>query len=168
MKEIFAKPAVSAIIEKIENGEKYILVQKRQKEDDNNTNGMLEVVGGKIREYENIFDALKREVFEETGLNVTHIYEEEDCIREQVGSVNTIGFNPFYVTQNLNEIYSLIMMTFICLAEGEPVSKTNESIDIHWAKLDEIEKIIENSPEKIFPMDILPLKKYIKLQKTKS
>ena len=165
MKEIFAKPAVSAIIEKNINGEKYILVQRRQKEDDNQSNGLLEVVGGKVREYENIFDALRREVFEETGLNVIKIYGEGDCVSEQVGCVNTINFSPFCVTQNLSGIYSLIMMTFICCAEGEPAIKTNESTDIRWAKIDEIEKMIEDFPETIFPMDILPLKKYIRLQK---
>lgn len=165
MKEIFAKPAVSAIIEKNINGEKYILVQRRQKEDDNQTNGLLEIVGGKIREYENIFDSLKREVFEETGLNVIKIYGEEDCVSDQVGSVNTINFNPFCVTQNLDGIYSLIVMTFICCAEGEPAIKTDESTDIRWAKIGEIEKIIEDFPETIFPTDIFPLKKYIRLQK---
>jgi 8-oxo-dGTP diphosphatase len=165
MKEFFAKPAVSAIIEKDINGEKYILVQRRQKEDGNQSNGLLEVAGGKIREYENIFDALRREVLEETGLNVIKIYGEGDCVSEQVGCVNTINFNPFCVTQNLNGIYSLIMMTFICCAEGEPAIKTNESTDIRWAKIDEIEKMVEDFPETIFPMDIVPLKKYIRLQK---
>ena len=54
MKEVFAKPAVGAIIEKNENGKNYILIQTRQKENDCHTNGMIEVVGGKIREYEKI------------------------------------------------------------------------------------------------------------------
>lgn len=165
MKETFAKPAVSAIIEKTENGQKYILLQQRQKRDDKHTNGMLEVAGGKIREYEDIFEALKREVYEETGLNVTRIYGEENCIDEQTGGVNTICFNPFCVTQNLDGIYSIIMMTFICNVMGEPVGNTDETVNIHWAKLEEIEEIIDNSPEKIFPMDVLPLKKYIRLKK---
>jgi len=163
MKETFAKPTVNAIIEKTENGQKYILIQQRQKKDDKHTNGMLEVVGGKIREYEDIYDALKREVYEETGLNVTRIYGEEKCIDEQTGGVNTISFNPFCVTQNLDGIYSIVMMTFICNVEGEPVESTDETTNIHWAKLEEIEEIIDNSPEKIFPMDVLPLKKYIQL-----
>ena len=55
------------------------------------------------------------------------------------------------------------MMTFICNVEGEPVENTDETTNIHWAKLEEIEEIIDNSPEKIFPMDVLPLKKYIRL-----
>lgn len=48
MNETFAKPAVKAIIEKNINGEKHILIQKRQKEDGDHTNGLLEISGGKI------------------------------------------------------------------------------------------------------------------------
>lgn len=165
MEETFAKPAIGAIIEKNEHGEDYILIQERKKKDDRHTNGLLEFVGGKIREYEDIFLALKREVYEETGLNVTKIYGEEECVREQIGGVNTMNCDPFCVTQNLDGIYSIIMMTFICNAEGEPAENTNETTNIHWAKLGEIEKILNHSPELIFPMDVLPLKKYIRLKK---
>ncbi len=161
MKEVFAKPAVGALIEKIENGKKYILIQRRQKEDDYNTNGMIEVVGGKIREYENIFTALKREVKEETGLNVTKIFGEEECVYQAVKDVEVINFNPFCVVQNLNGIYSLIVMIFICHAEGNLLANTDETTDIHWEELKVVEDILLNNPEKIFPMDILPLKKYI-------
>ena len=62
--EKFTVHCVAAIIEKILNTEKYILIQTRQKEDGAETNGMLEIPAGKIREYENIFEALKREVKE--------------------------------------------------------------------------------------------------------
>ena len=75
--EKFAIPCVAAIIEKIVNNEKYILIQTRQKEDGAETNGMLEIPAGKIREYENVFVALRREVKEETGLTITKILVED-------------------------------------------------------------------------------------------
>lgn len=56
--EKFAIPCVAAIIEKIVNNEKYILIQTRQKEDGTETNEMLEIPTGKIREYENIFELI--------------------------------------------------------------------------------------------------------------
>jgi hypothetical protein len=111
----------------------------------------------------NIFDALKHKVYEETGLNVTRIYGEEKCTNEQTAGVNTISFNPFCVTQNLDGIYSIIMTTFICNVEGEPVENTDETTNIRWEKLEKIEEIIDNSPEKIFQMDVLPFKEYIRL-----
>nr|WP_314654365.1 NUDIX domain-containing protein [uncultured Fusobacterium sp.] len=75
--EKFAIPCVAAIIEKIVNNEKYILIQTRQKEDGAETNGMLKIPAGKIREYENVFVALRREVKEETGLTITKILGED-------------------------------------------------------------------------------------------
>jgi 8-oxo-dGTP pyrophosphatase MutT (NUDIX family) len=71
MIEIFAKPAVGAIIEKVINNKRYILIQDRNKSNDGIETGMIEIPAGKIREYENIFDSLRREVREETGLNIT-------------------------------------------------------------------------------------------------
>lgn len=162
MTELFAKPAVSAIIEKTEHGKRYILLQRRQKKDGGETNGLFEIAGGKIREYENIFDALRREVWEETGLEVTRIFGEETCERGGVGGAEVISFEPFCTVQNLSGIYSLIMHTFICRAEGEPLQSTNETADIHWEPIEGVKQMLEVTPEKIFPMDILPLKKYLK------
>lgn len=164
MKEVFVKPAVGAIIEKEENGKHYILIQTRQKEDDYQTNGLIEFAAGKIREYENIFEALKREVKEETGLVVTEIFGEA-CERGFVKEIEVIGFNPFCVTQNLNGIYSVMMMSFICHAEGTLLESTDETADIHWESIEFIEDLVENHPEKIFPLDVFHLKKYLSYKK---
>lgn len=60
-KEKFMIPAVTAIVVKETDGVKYLLLQERWK---NNPleDGLLEIPGGKISEYENIFDSLRREV----------------------------------------------------------------------------------------------------------
>ena len=60
MKETFAIPAVSAIIVKHVGNEEYILIQTREKNSCDGTDGLLEIPAGKIREYENIFEALKK------------------------------------------------------------------------------------------------------------
>lgn len=96
--EKFAVPCVAAIIEKIINNEKYILIQTRQKEDGAETNGMLEIPAGKIREYENIFEALKREVKEETGLTITKILGEDRQIANLIGGNEVISYTPYCVT----------------------------------------------------------------------
>ena len=60
---------VSAIIEREHNGEKEILVQTRWKpERDPLYSGTLEIPAGGMHVYENVYDAVKREVLEETGL----------------------------------------------------------------------------------------------------
>jgi 8-oxo-dGTP pyrophosphatase MutT (NUDIX family) len=68
-------PIVSAIIEREHGGEKEILVQTRWKpERDPLYSGTLEIPAGGMHVYENVYDAVKREVLEETGLRVTSFY----------------------------------------------------------------------------------------------
>lgn len=110
--EKFAVPCVAAIIEKIVNNEKYILIQTRQKEDGAETNGMLEIPAGKIREYENIFEALKREVKEETGLTITKILGEDRQVSNLIDGNEVISYTPYCVTQNLSGVYSIILKYF--------------------------------------------------------
>lgn len=118
MKEIFAIPAVGAIIVKRIEDEEYILVQNRKKNNGDGMDGLLEIPAGKIREYENIFEALKREVWEETGLHVTTIQgEDESCYLDVAGN-KTIMFSSYCVTQNLSGAYSIILSTFYAKQKG--------------------------------------------------
>lgn len=158
--ETFAKPCVGAIIEKVIDNEKYILIQTRQKDDGNETNGMIEIPAGKIREYEDIFAALRREVLEETGLKITKIYGEELSVSTQTSDVTTISFTPYCITQNLSGAYSIILHTFLCEAEGSLVESTNETENIHWVKISEMKQLLREHPEKIFFMHINALRKY--------
>ena len=163
MMEIFAKPCAGAIIDKIIDGEKHILLQTRQKSGGGDTNGKLEIPAGKIREYEDVFSTIIREVLEETGLTVTKIYGEELAAVTQVGEVKTITFEPFCITQNLRGAYSIILNTFICEAEGETLPSTDEAQNIGWVNISEVRQIIENEPERVFFMHLNALKKYLNL-----
>ena len=159
--EKFTVPCVAAIIEKITNNEKYILIQTRQKEDGAETNGMLELSAGKIREYENIFEALRKEVKEETGLSITKILGEDNQISNFIKGNEVISYTPYCITQNLSGAYSIILNTFLCEAEGELLTETNKSQNIHWIKIEKLKKILKNNPEKIFLLHINALQKYL-------
>ena len=161
MKEIFAIPAVGAIIVKRVENEEFILVQTREKNNTDGTDGLLEIPAGKIREYENIFEALQREVWEETGLHITKIQGEKESNCLDISGNKTIMFSPYCVTQNLSGAYSLILNTFICEADGELLERTNETQHIRWMKKDELKEIVNNSPESIFLMHVNALKKYL-------
>lgn len=163
IKEVFAKSCVGAIIEKVTDNGKYILVQTRKKKDGNETNGMIEIPAGKIREYEDVFSTLRREVWEETGLKITKIYGEDSLVCTQTGDVTTISFNPYCVTQNLSGAYSIILNTFLCEVEGNLIEATNETENVHWEKVSEIERLLRENPEKIFFMHINALKKYLNI-----
>ncbi len=161
MKEKFAIPAVGAIVVKRTENEELILVQNRKKNNGDGLDGLLEIPAGKIREYENIFEALRREVWEETGLHLTTIQGENASVFSEVAGNRTTMFSPYCVTQNLSGAYSIILSTFICEAEGELLERTNETENIRWMKKDELKEIVDNSPENIFLMHINALRKYL-------
>jgi len=143
MKETFGKPCVGAIIEKNEKGVDYILVQERNKQNGVPENGLLEIPAGKIREYENIFNALRREIMEETGLTITEIQGEDESVECECNGYTVISFNPFYSSQNLSGVYSIILQTFICKAEGNMLEKSDESINIRWIQISELKELLE-------------------------
>lgn len=161
MTETFALPAVGAIIVKKIDDDEFILVQTRKKNSIDGTDGLLEIPAGKIREYESIFDALRREVWEETGLHLTSIQGEEASQFLDVAGNKTVMLSPYCVTQNLSGAYSLILFTFLCEAEGELFEQTNETENIRWIKRDILKEIVDNSPEKIFLMHTHALKKFL-------
>ena len=161
MKETFAIPAVGAIIVKRIGDEEYILVQNRKKNNGDGMDGLLEIPAGKVREYEDIFEALRREVWEETGLHITAIRGEEDKHFLDVAGNQTIVFSPYCVTQNLSGAYSIILSTFVCEAEGECLERTNETENIRWIKRDELKEIVGQEPERVFLMHVHALRKYL-------
>ena len=162
MKEKFAIPCIGAIIEKEIDGEKYILIQERQKDEDLEANGLLEFVGGKLREYENIFDCIRREVMEETGLTITKIYGEENSFYNTINGNRVMSFEPFCISQNFSGVYSIVQNVFICEVEGEPIKSTNETINIRFEKITTIKQMIKENKNQFFLMNINPLKKYFK------
>ena len=159
MKETFATPAVGAIIRRSINNEPHILIQTRNKANDCGTNGLLEIPAGKVREYENLYSALRREVREETGLIVTRIEGEDKAFRSSFEHT-TICAQPFCINQNLSGAYSIILSVFLCEADGEPLTETDETCNIHWMKEAELIDFVKNHSERFFLMSLNPLRKY--------
>ena len=95
LKEVFAIPAVGALIYRIKDNKLNILVQERYKENEIFEKGLLELPAGKIREYEDIFKALKREVEEETGLTIIEIIGENNIDTREMGEYTINSYVPF-------------------------------------------------------------------------
>lgn len=159
--EVFAIPGVAGIVEKNIAGTDYILIQSRCKKDASDEYGLLEIPAGKIREFENIFDCLRREIWEETGLKVTQIEgEKEAAIIEQNG-YKVINYIPFACSQNIQGKYPIMVQTFLCQATGDLLNETNETTNIRWISLQEIKEKLNTKETEFYPMHVATLKKYL-------
>lgn len=161
--EKFMKPGVGGIIEQTIDGMKHILMQERCKEDAPSEEGLLEIPAGKIREFENIFDCLRREIREETGLEVTEIVGEENSVIYELNGYRVLSYEPFANAQNTQGSYPIMVQIFICKAKGELAVETNETKRLRWVPVKELQELIDKQHHRFYPMHVNTLRKYIKL-----
>jgi NTP pyrophosphohydrolases including oxidative damage repair enzymes len=162
--ELFAKPGVGGIIEKNIDGTDYILIQDRCKDDAKSEYGLIEIPAGKIREFENIFDCLRREIWEETGLKVTNIKGEEEAVVIESNGYKVLNYTPFSCSQNTQGTYPIMVQTFICYADGDLLNKSNETKNIRWIPLTELKESLEGNKSLFYPMHVTTLERYIKMK----
>lgn len=155
-------PFVGAIIEREVGGKKQIVIQIREKKSDKTYSGTIEIPGGKFRAFEDIFEALRREVKEECGLDVTGIDGEKQRFDYPNRGDVSSEITPFCVTQMKNGPF--IGLIFRCHARGELLQKTNETKQAQWIDVDELRTIVNEHPERIYTAFLAALQKYVHLQ----
>ena len=90
--------------------------------------------GGQVEEGENLISALKREVFEETGIKIS--VEEVFCISSNTKKHE--GYN------GIKEIPTKIILDFICRETGGSIRTSNENLESKYVEKDKVEKLISN------------------------
>ncbi len=158
-------PVVSAIIERVHEGKTQVLVQTRWKPDrDPVYSGTLEIAAGVIDEFENVYDALKREVFEETGLTIKKFTPDDQTKIYSTGKSDaSFGFIPFCCHQQLKNGRPWIGFAFLCEVEdAAPKAQQEEVRDIRWIDKEDFKKIFTETPEKIFALQLGVLDYYFR------
>lgn len=163
--EKFMKPGVGGIIEQIIDNAKYILLQERYKDDAPLEAGLIEIPAGKIREFENIYDCLRREIKEETGLDVVEIDGEADSIIFEANGYKVLSYEPFASAQNVEGTYPIMVQTFICRVKGDLAKSTNETKFLRWVPVEGLEDLLEEQCNRFYPMHVNTLRKYVKLKR---
>ena len=163
------RPVVTAIIEKEEDGQRKIYLHTRWKPSVSpRYSGLLELPVGGIDGYENVYDAIAREVKEETGLELTRIIDDwrSEIDENQPGDTGHV-FRPFLCHQVLKTTDGLPWLGFVfrCEAVGEVRVAEDEAKDPRWVTLSELEAILVTTPEKIFPLHFGVLNYYVKFCK---
>lgn len=164
MNNIESRPIVSAILLKSENGSTSVYLQERWKPKTSPTySGMFEIPAGGIDAYENVYDALKREVLEECGLRVTKIIGDyQSKVFASRDKDKSFVFKPFICQQVLRTDKGLpwIGFVFLCLADGEVKINPDEARNPQWITIDQLKKMLENDSARFFPLQ-LPVLKYL-------
>ena len=148
-----------AIIERTENGKKEIVIQQGTRHGQN-IQEIWELPGGRVEPYESLYDALKREVKEETGIDVTVIQGEDGYFRE--GAVECL--KPYCAYQYLEGFENAIGIPaglyFICHAEGDILKEGDDTTKVKWIGLEELRRIVDN--DKFSPSGKVAAMQYLK------
>lgn len=150
------RPVISAIIEREVDNEIEVLIQTRWKPDkDPVYSGTIEIPAGHLDEYENVYETVKREVFEETGLKIKEFFPNIHTKIYSPKDDGAFAFLPFCCQQQVKGGKPWVGFVFICKVEdGEPVAQQEETKDIRWVKRDELKKIFDETPEQIFTLQL--------------
>jgi 8-oxo-dGTP diphosphatase len=158
MSHNLAIPFVGGIISRRTGDTTELLIQTRWKpETDAQYSGTWEFPAGVLdKPYESVFEALAREIKEETGLALKTVLSNS---RTKTYSPQkddaSFGFRPFCCVQQLKAGKPWIGFVFLCEVEsGTPTPQKEEVRDIQWMEEFEVERIFRNSPEKLFTLEI--------------
>lgn len=151
-----------AIIEHDVDGISMILIQVRNKPHEGGK--WLELPGGRVEEFESLVSALKREVVEETGLEVTFIEGINTRLETRSADANVECLAPFAVYQTLKGPVESMGVYFLCKAEGKLLRVGDETEDIQWMPVLQLAEWMKTSPEKFDWVDRAGLMYYLRLK----
>jgi 8-oxo-dGTP diphosphatase len=149
-----------AIIERKMEGGIEILVQMRNKPYEGST--LIELPGGRVEEFESLMDVLRREVREETGLDVWYIEGQDTRIETNGVDTNVECIRPYAAYQTLHGPVDSMGIYFRCLAQGQLLDAGDEARHPSWMALSEIARFLKDAPERFSFVDRAGLAFYIK------
>lgn len=149
-----------AIIEREGERGREILVQVRNKPDEGGRS--LELPGGRVEEFEALVDTLRREVREETGLDLWYIEGEHARIETNGADTNVECIQPFAAYQTLRGPVDSMGVYFLCQAEGQLLEMGDETDQPRWMLVSEIARLIDEDSEQFSFVDRAGLTFYLK------
>ena len=127
------------IVRESESG-KQLIIQLRKRAGERE---VYELPGGRINEYEKMVDGLRREIMEETGLQVKTICGEQDSVITAGSSFSMECIKPYAAYQTIEGPVDSFGVYLLCETEGEPQTAGDDSADVHWANLNDIRNLID-------------------------
>jgi 8-oxo-dGTP diphosphatase len=137
-----------------------LLIQTRNKPEEDGT--CLELPGGRVEEYESLVDALRREVCEETGLELTEIQGLDTKIDTQAQGSNVECLQPFAVYQTTHGPVDSMGVYFRCKAQGEVLEVGDGTEQIRWVCVRELAHWLQEDIDRFSWVDRAGLVFYLK------
>jgi len=153
-----------AIIERNGHDGVEILVQMRNKPHEGGKR--IELPGGRFEEFESLVDGLRREVREETGLELSYIEGFDTRIETNGEDTSVECVRPFAVYQTLRGPVDSMGVYFRCRAEGQLLVMGDDTERPHWIAVSEIERLMNDDPNKFSFIDLSGLVFYLKQMST--
>jgi 8-oxo-dGTP pyrophosphatase MutT (NUDIX family) len=153
--------AVTAIIESVDGR---VLMQIRKRPGiEPEYDDTWEFPQGRIEPFENVYEALIREVSEETGLTITGFKDSPQSKTYTPKDDAAFAFKPFCGQQQLkvNNGRPWVGFVFICEANGELKAQVDEVSGFKWFTKTELEELLK-TPEKVFTYNLGTLELYLK------
>lgn len=141
--EALAVPNVAALVYREPAGDA-LLLQRRDKPGEP-VQGRLEVPGGRWRAGEDPVAAVRREVAEETGLEVTRVEANARRVEATPGWPFVVS-SPVAVVGGVEGAYPSLHAVYACYAAGEPRPVPGETTDPRWWPLEEIRDLLRTDP----------------------
>lgn len=150
-----------AIIERERDGTTEIIIQTRNKP---NQPKQLELPGGGVELFESLTSALRREVKEETGLDVVWIEGEDTRIDTDGINPNVVVecIRPFTAYQTIKGGIDSVGYYFLCRAEGELLPEGDCAQNPRWVTVDELAELIRYDPMQFINIDCAAITFYLK------
>ncbi|CAG7650286.1 hypothetical protein PAESOLCIP111_06048 [Paenibacillus solanacearum] len=150
-----------AIVERESDGKTEIIIQTRVKP---NEPRQLELPGGRVEPFESLTGALRREVKEETGLEVTWIEGEDTRIDTDGIHPHAVveAIRPFAAYQTLKGGIDSVGYYFVCMAEGELLAQGDQTHNPRWITVDELAERVRNEPQQFIGIDCAAILFYLK------
>jgi 8-oxo-dGTP diphosphatase len=157
--ETLVVPSIAAIVLRDDEGTA-LLLQRRDKPEV--VRGLLEIPSGRWRAGETPAQALRREVGEETGLEVRSIVGEGRRW-EAHPHWPVWAAAPAAVVVGAEGAYPALLVTFVCVAPGEPRALPGETADPRWYSRDEVLALVRDQPRRFTAVTYAALASWLRV-----
>lgn len=149
-------PVVRGIVRSVQDRD--LIILQRRDDPDESVRGSLEIPGGRWHAGESPADALRREIAEETGLEVVAIDGVDVEALDDRRSMATT--RPLAVVSGVSGAFPAVHMILVVDATGEPRPEPGETAEVQWWLATEIRAALRAERSQFVPSTHAALNAY--------